>query len=331
MTKIGRNDPCPCGSGKKYKQCCLAGEAAYRQLLQEQHDAKLRAVNWLMENYGDAVDEAVMNRFFQDEEDDMPERIAELPKSMQYAVRACLDDWIIADSQLILDGEWIRTSDLLLGFGGPLFTASGRRHIEELAASELSLYEVLEVHKGKGLLLRDMVHTGEEPVFAHEVRATEALVTWDTLGARILRRNDTRMLGGGVYPFRREQGKELAVFLVKTIRAETRKKRPKATPREIITFCLIGAWLDSITAPPSIPLLRDAQTKEQILFTTDLYRVSDWQALEDILNAQGDVKWESETVWTWVEAINGELYRSLARLERQASGVLEVECRTMGK
>lgn len=22
--KVGRNDPCPCGSGKKYKQCCLA-------------------------------------------------------------------------------------------------------------------------------------------------------------------------------------------------------------------------------------------------------------------------------------------------------------------
>lgn len=22
--KIGRNAPCPCGSGKKYKQCCLS-------------------------------------------------------------------------------------------------------------------------------------------------------------------------------------------------------------------------------------------------------------------------------------------------------------------
>ncbi len=22
--KVGRNEPCPCGSGKKYKQCCLA-------------------------------------------------------------------------------------------------------------------------------------------------------------------------------------------------------------------------------------------------------------------------------------------------------------------
>ena len=23
--KIGRNDPCPCGSGKKYKKCCGGG------------------------------------------------------------------------------------------------------------------------------------------------------------------------------------------------------------------------------------------------------------------------------------------------------------------
>jgi preprotein translocase subunit SecA len=21
-TKVGRNDPCPCGSGRKYKKCC---------------------------------------------------------------------------------------------------------------------------------------------------------------------------------------------------------------------------------------------------------------------------------------------------------------------
>jgi tetratricopeptide (TPR) repeat protein len=32
MAKIGRNDPCPCGSGTKYKRCCLANnEAAARE------------------------------------------------------------------------------------------------------------------------------------------------------------------------------------------------------------------------------------------------------------------------------------------------------------
>jgi hypothetical protein len=24
--KVGRNDPCPCGSGKKYKKCCMKAE-----------------------------------------------------------------------------------------------------------------------------------------------------------------------------------------------------------------------------------------------------------------------------------------------------------------
>jgi len=34
MTKTGRNEPCPCGSGKKYKHCCLKrDEAAEREAL----------------------------------------------------------------------------------------------------------------------------------------------------------------------------------------------------------------------------------------------------------------------------------------------------------
>lgn len=28
LSKIGRNDMCPCGSGKKYKKCCLGKETS---------------------------------------------------------------------------------------------------------------------------------------------------------------------------------------------------------------------------------------------------------------------------------------------------------------
>jgi hypothetical protein len=31
MAKIGRNSPCPCGSGKKYKRCCEKKEAAMKR------------------------------------------------------------------------------------------------------------------------------------------------------------------------------------------------------------------------------------------------------------------------------------------------------------
>ena len=35
--KIGRNGPCPCGSGRKYKHCCLPKyRAEQRKVLEEQ-------------------------------------------------------------------------------------------------------------------------------------------------------------------------------------------------------------------------------------------------------------------------------------------------------
>ena len=45
MAKPGRNDRCPCGSGKKYKACCLTtDEAAERErLAAAQADREARA------------------------------------------------------------------------------------------------------------------------------------------------------------------------------------------------------------------------------------------------------------------------------------------------
>lgn len=41
----GRNEPCPCGSGKKYKQCCLAkDEAAAREARARAAEAEAKAV-----------------------------------------------------------------------------------------------------------------------------------------------------------------------------------------------------------------------------------------------------------------------------------------------
>lgn len=42
--KIGRNDPCPCGSGKKYKKCCLKKDNVYKNKHQEPLDVQKR---WL--------------------------------------------------------------------------------------------------------------------------------------------------------------------------------------------------------------------------------------------------------------------------------------------
>jgi tetratricopeptide (TPR) repeat protein len=37
MAKTGRNDPCPCDSGKKYKRCCLEKDATSEREQRERH------------------------------------------------------------------------------------------------------------------------------------------------------------------------------------------------------------------------------------------------------------------------------------------------------
>ena len=53
MAKTGRNDPCPCGSGKKYKRCCLekaeAAEAIAAEAAQARHAAAMAGTGALME------------------------------------------------------------------------------------------------------------------------------------------------------------------------------------------------------------------------------------------------------------------------------------------
>jgi tetratricopeptide (TPR) repeat protein len=45
MAKPGRNDPCPCGSGKKYKKCCLTNDEATKreQFVVQQAEREERA------------------------------------------------------------------------------------------------------------------------------------------------------------------------------------------------------------------------------------------------------------------------------------------------
>ena len=67
MAKPGRNDPCPCGSGKKYKACCLtrdtdtereklvAAQAARDDAERRQHAREMKA-EFIARLRGDAAD-----------------------------------------------------------------------------------------------------------------------------------------------------------------------------------------------------------------------------------------------------------------------------------
>lgn len=332
MSKTGRNDSCPCGSGKKYKHCCLAKSDAEQMLFREQHEALICAVEWLMTEYPDEVETAQLYDFFGDHEDmALQDAVEELPEESMLMVIICLHEWLIGDAVLQLDEEPVRAVDLVLGKGGPLLTANGRRHLESLAESRLSLFEVQAVTSGRGMLVQDLLQPESPPVFVYEQRGSEVLVQWDILGARILPHPEGHSLGGGVYPIPRGAGSELVQGIQKIIKTLFKHKRTVGTPQEIATRCIIRAWLELMTAPQEMPQFMDQQTGEEILFVTDTYAVSSWSDLTIILATQQDIVQETDDKWTRTEDIDEDRYRSLAHLERCESGELEVECRTRGR
>jgi len=63
-TKIGRNDPCPCGSGRKYKHCC-GGAATTRDPDEKgRAGAVERALDWLASRHRKAAGVAIETMLF---------------------------------------------------------------------------------------------------------------------------------------------------------------------------------------------------------------------------------------------------------------------------
>ena len=54
MTKIGRNDPCPCGSGKKYKKCCATKALGPRKVTVQSAGNMMGRISSLSQGLGSA-------------------------------------------------------------------------------------------------------------------------------------------------------------------------------------------------------------------------------------------------------------------------------------
>lgn len=57
MAKIGRNDACPCGSGKKYKRCCLAKDEDAERAAYARQPRATAAELWSLDGEDDMDDE----------------------------------------------------------------------------------------------------------------------------------------------------------------------------------------------------------------------------------------------------------------------------------
>ncbi len=79
---VQREAPCPCGSGKKYKNCCQRAQQREMARSQEHLGAVERAIGWLEIRHPRAMTAAIEHGFLRSLSADQREVLRDLPPDL---------------------------------------------------------------------------------------------------------------------------------------------------------------------------------------------------------------------------------------------------------
>ncbi len=183
MTQIGRNERCPCGSGKKFKHCCLLEQV--KPSLESLTSRRLgRLADWVAGKFRSQIPAQADEFFF---EFDAEER--EILNSGKHAgangVATLVTDFICIDAEFEFRGEKRSGLEWFLDIGGPIATED-RVFYEALSCSGLRAYKVLSVTHGLGMEVLDLFAPEMENAFVHEKLGSMQIAVGDVIGARLI-------------------------------------------------------------------------------------------------------------------------------------------------
>ena len=203
--KLGRNDPCPCGSGKKYKHCCLRGSNAQvarsTWLLMRRTEGELAPK---LADYADThcAEGALLEAWDEFHLSDGTPMVTEEPDQEfeQFFMPWFLYCWMPNRASL---SPRHRLSRMPLAMhylkhtpGVPPFT---KRFIEEACAAPFSFFMVTNVVPGSELSLRDLFWRREMVV--HERSGSQNLMKGEIIFARVVTMGgDSILLGSSTIP-----------------------------------------------------------------------------------------------------------------------------------
>lgn len=294
--KIGRNDPCPCGSGKKYKQCCANSPADFIKPERKGHAGAVeRAIDWLMNKHHKAVGIAMDGMLFDELSHEERDTLKAQDQEAWQSIQLNAIEWLLAEGQILVHGERKRVSECLLGQGGPLLTVDQRRWIMQLAERPLRLYDVTEVIPGQQMTLCDSLDSEAPPIIVSEKSGSQAVLLGIKIGSRIMEVDSHYELSGAFYTFSNLTG---PAAVARTREAMDQFDGPQEDLPGFLSFIIRLEWLYQFCRPKAIPTFVDTYSGDPILLITDHYCVKDWTGMTESLATQSDVEGDRESGWS---------------------------------
>ena len=198
--KAGRNQPCPCGSGKKYKKCCLGKEKVSSDLLYrrlgEAHDRLAhRLMLYGLKEFGDSALGVALDEFMAwPDEGTSDEELAD-HQPLFYPWFIFNWEYEADPDHPQLDGpEETTIAELYAAHKGNRLNHLEAQIIEATARQPFSFYEIQETRPGKGYRLKDILCGTVSNVI--EKQGSENVRRGDILFGRVVQIDPITMMMG---------------------------------------------------------------------------------------------------------------------------------------
>ncbi len=316
MERVGPNERCPCGSGKKFKKCCQGkSELAAGFTRGERGSALAKITDYVADSLGAEDDEAyeVFAGEYLDEDEDLPEHWSQ-------EAEAVYEMWFFFDRPLD-DGRFV--VDRFLA-EGPRVSSPERLFLEKARGSSMHLYEIEDLVPGRSLSLRDVLEGNR--VTVHEQSGSRTLNRREWIAARVIPfgvsgQPELEMGVVPITPFTRDQ----VLGMLAGERAEYMKE-PGATVegfyKALAPQIFHAVLINQILHPP-IPKLANTDG-EPMLWTKVRFEAADPHSLSVALDKQEGLKRGDEdgaSGWSWSGKNKEGKPISLGRIELRGAAL----------
>ncbi len=303
MSQPGRNDPCPCGSGKKYKKCCLlatgAPAGAWTPAERQSAQISLGRFGWRHEFDEDRA--VAGERFWRGALGLLP--ADEWPEVREQG-EAFFQDWFTTDFRLQSGHTLI---ELFLEREGRRLRSGELRYLERARLTHLRPYEVLGVRLDEGLDLLDL--WAKRRLQVQERLATRQVVQWDVLAARVMLGPAGEPVLDGLLHLYPARARDAIMRELRSLHREFRRRVPGDNVEFFKRFGWVYFlwWIEHAVLPSRLQF-RTAEG-DALVFATAVFDVRDRTALDRALAGHPDLDRQDDGSYAWFEPGGSEEFR----------------------
>jgi len=213
--KVQRNEPCPCGSGKKYKNCCMQKQRERSAERARNREAIQMALGWLSRQYRQEIDQWVEDVWLADVSAEERHGIATADPRIRSIHDINLLELLIAEGAFAgMEGE-NRPLQLILSSGDLSLDDGQRAYLGQLEHRPLHLYRVESCKPGESFALAAYPADGSAAVTIEDKWASRMFEPGDTVGLRLMPEEGGWETSGAIYHIPDEYVDDLCSNLAK--------------------------------------------------------------------------------------------------------------------